>query len=121
MPSTVPELPNAYLVRGGLAILKAKLFARDSLSSNMALTSSASADPPPTPQQPLQPPQQPQQQKRNKVGAHGMGGVGKTTIAAALVHDEEVRETFAKIVWVSVGQHPNIRELQEVRVRIILF
>ena len=109
----MPELPNAYLVRGGLAILKAKLSARDSSRSNMALTSNGANRQPP--------PQQPQQQKRNKVGAHGMGGVGKTTIAAALVHDEEVRETFAKIVWVSVGQHPNIRELQEVRVRIILF
>ena len=41
------------------------------------------------------------------------GGVGKTTIAAALVHDEVVRASFEKIVWVSVGQEPDIRELQE--------
>ena len=39
--------------------------------------------------------------------------MGKTTIAAALVHDEEIRSTFEKIVWVSVGQEPDIRELQE--------
>ena len=41
------------------------------------------------------------------------GGVGKTTIAAALVHDEEVRQSFDRIVLVSVGQEPNVREFQE--------
>ena len=40
------------------------------------------------------------------------GGVGKTTIAAALVHDHDIRTSFDKIVWVSVGQEPDIRELQ---------
>ena len=44
---------------------------------------------------------------------YAQGGVGKTTIAAALVHDEEIRASFEKIVWVSVGQEPDIRELQE--------
>jgi len=39
--------------------------------------------------------------------------VGKTIIAAALAQDEDVRRSFEKIVWVSVGQNPNIRELQE--------
>ena len=29
-----------------------------------------------------------------------MGGVGKTTIAAALVMDEEIRSAFDKIAWV---------------------
>ena len=42
-----------------------------------------------------------------------MGGVGKTTIAVALVRDEEIRAYFEIIVWASVGQEPNIRELQE--------
>ena len=51
--------------------------------------------------------------KSSRTAAHGMGGVGKTTIAAALVHDDEVRAQFDKIVWVSVGQEPDIRELQE--------
>ena len=45
--------------------------------------------------------------------AHAMGGVGKTTIAATLVHDDQIRAAFSKIVWVSVGQEPDIRELQE--------
>ena len=39
--------------------------------------------------------------------------MGKTTIAAALVNDEEIRSSFEKIVWVSVGQEPDIRELQD--------
>ena len=42
-----------------------------------------------------------------------MGGVGKTTLAAAIVHDEEIRITFEVVVWVSVGQEPNILQLQE--------
>ena len=41
-----------------------------------------------------------------------MGGVGKTTAAVALVNDKEVRAAFEKILWVSVGQEPDVRELQ---------
>ena len=39
--------------------------------------------------------------------------MGKTTIAAALLHDKAIRASFEKIVWVSVGQEPDIRELQD--------
>ena len=39
--------------------------------------------------------------------------MGKTTIASALVRDEVIRGSFEKLVWVSVGQQPDIRELQE--------
>lgn len=42
----------------------------------------------------------------------GMGGVGKTTLATELVHDEEVRSLFDRICWVSVGQEPDICSLQ---------
>ena len=41
-----------------------------------------------------------------------MGGVGKTTIAAALVNDDEVRAAFDYIAWASLGQDPDKRELQ---------
>ena len=93
IPATVPELPNAYLVRmDDLQQLKEALLAKDG-SSSAALTSKKGA--------------------QSKVGAHGMGGVGKTTIAAALVHDKEIRRGFQRIVWVSVGQEPDMRELQE--------
>jgi hypothetical protein len=43
---------------------------------------------------------------------HGVGGVGKTTITALLVHEPDVRSSFEKIVWVSIGQEPDVRELQ---------
>ena len=38
---------------------------------------------------------------------------GKTIIAAATAQDEEIRASFDKIAWVSVGQKPNLRELQD--------
>ena len=47
-----------------------------------------------------------------KSAVHGMGGVGKTTAAVALVNDKEVRAAFERVLWVSVGQEPNVRELQ---------
>ena len=49
---------------------------------------------------------------KHKSAMHGMGGVGKTTVAAALVNDNDVRAAFEKILWVSVGQEPDVRELQ---------
>ena len=39
--------------------------------------------------------------------------MGKTTIAAALVNDEAIRGSYEKLAWVSVGQDPDIRELQD--------
>ena len=41
-----------------------------------------------------------------------MGGVGKTTSAAALMHDREVRQRFDRLCWVSVGQEPSTAALQ---------
>jgi hypothetical protein len=73
------------------------------------------------------------------VAAHGQGGVGKTTMAAAVVRDSAVRDAFDRIGtvyasffntresactdlnscllfegWVSVGQTPAVMELQRV-------
>ena len=39
-------------------------------------------------------------------------GVGKTTIAASLVHDAAVRGGFSRIVWATVGQDPTIFGVQ---------
>ena len=40
---------------------------------------------------------------------HGAGGFGKTTLAAALCHDEDVITAFDDgILWVTLGQTPNI-------------
>jgi len=39
----------------------------------------------------------------------GMGGVGKTTTAAALAHDRELTKHFPDgIFWATVGQYPNV-------------
>ena len=41
------------------------------------------------------------------VGIQGMGGIGKTVLAMALVHDPEVRRAFPEgIFWLAVGQKP---------------
>jgi hypothetical protein len=48
-----------------------------------------------------------------KFGLQGMGGIGKTELAATLAYDLEVRQAFpAGIYWVTVGQKPNLLELQ---------
>ncbi|HMI89790.1 MAG TPA: NB-ARC domain-containing protein, partial [Polyangiales bacterium] len=44
-----------------------------------------------------------------KAGLHGQGGIGKTVLATALVHDDEVRATFSDgIYWLTLGQEPNL-------------
>ena len=55
-----------------------------------------------------------EKKKKSKVSAHGQGGVGKTTMAAAVVRDMAVRSAFERIGWVSVGQTPAVMELQRV-------
>ena len=40
------------------------------------------------------------------------GGLGKTTLAATLVRNEDVRAAYSRICFVSVGQEPAMVELQ---------
>jgi NB-ARC domain/CHAT domain len=43
---------------------------------------------------------------------HGMGSVGKSTLAAALAHDPEVKAHFDDgILWATLGQQPNLLSL----------
>eukprot|EP01050_Picozoa_sp_SAG11_P004084 SAG11_NODE_252_length_11593_cov_7.436663_2_plen_611_part_00 len=42
------------------------------------------------------------------IGCLGMGGAGKTVIASWLCRQEKVRKRFAQIVWVTLGQTPNM-------------
>ena len=51
---------------------------------------------------------------KSKLSSHGSGGVGKTTLAALLVRHDMVRRSFDRIGWVSVGQAPDVLELQRV-------
>lgn len=42
---------------------------------------------------------------------HGAGGLGKTTLAAALCHHDETIMNFDDgILWVTLGKHPNVHE-----------
>ncbi len=80
----VPSLPPHYLPRSeDLAPLKSALLASTS------------------------------EKVRGIVGVQGMGGIGKSVLAAAICRDREVRDAFADgIVWITIGQLPNIRLLQ---------
>jgi WD40 repeat protein len=84
----VPDLPPHYLPReADLVGVKQKLFAD---GANVGITGQSAA-----------------------VGLQGMGGIGKTVLAAAVAHDLEVRQAFPDgIYWMTVGQKPNLLDLQ---------
>lgn len=43
---------------------------------------------------------------------YGLGGIGKSTVAAALTYDEEVQERFSDgILWATLGQQPDLLSL----------
>ena len=47
------------------------------------------------------------------IGLPGMGGIGKTVMAAAVGYDPEVRRAFPDgIVWMTLGQMPDLADLQ---------
>jgi WD40 repeat protein len=47
------------------------------------------------------------------VGLHGKGGIGKTVLASALAHDEEVRRCFRDgVFWITVGERADLVMLQ---------
>jgi len=43
---------------------------------------------------------------------HGLGGIGKSTLAALLAHDPEIKAHFTDgVLWVTLGQDPNLLAL----------
>ncbi len=47
------------------------------------------------------------------VALYGLGGIGKSTLAAALAEDCQIRRHFPSgILWIEVGRTPNIADLQ---------
>ena len=50
----------------------------------------------------------------------GMGGVGKSTLAAKIARDAQVRAKFDRVCWVSVGQEPPMPLLQQTLYRQLL-
>jgi len=54
----------------------------------------------------------------SRVGLHGMGGIGKSVLAAALARDDQILEAFFDgVIWIALGQTPNLpnRQLQLLR------
>jgi hypothetical protein len=48
------------------------------------------------------------------LGVQGMGGIGKTVLASALVHNSEVPQAFPDgVYWLTIGQKPNVLALQK--------
>ena len=44
-----------------------------------------------------------------KIGVRGMGGVGKSVLAAALAHEDEVRHAYPNgVIWIILGRPPVI-------------
>jgi len=45
----------------------------------------------------------------SKLGVQGMGGIGKSVIAAAVAHDQEIQRAFPDgIFWITIGSAPNL-------------
>ena len=48
-----------------------------------------------------------------RVGLQGMGGIGKSVLACALAHRPEIRRAFPDgVLWVTLGQKPDVVDLQ---------
>lgn len=84
----IPELPPHFLPRPtDLAEVKAALLSADQPIAITGVT--------------------------RKVGLQGMGGIGKSVLAAALAHDDEVRQAFpGGIFWLTLGQEPALTTRQ---------
>ena len=55
-----------------------------------------------------------------RVGIQGMGGIGKSVLAAALARDRDIRRSYPDgVVWVTVGQEPNLLQLQGELARVL--
>ena len=51
---------------------------------------------------------------------HGLGSIGKSTLATALAHDQDVQNHFCDgILWVTLGQKPNLLPLLSVWVQAL--
>ncbi|HNE03415.1 MAG TPA: NB-ARC domain-containing protein [Anaerolineales bacterium] len=49
------------------------------------------------------------------IGLQGMGGIGKSILAASIAYDREIRNAFYDgIIWVTIGQNPDIINLQSI-------
>ncbi|MGB3493050.1 MAG: NB-ARC domain-containing protein [Elainellaceae cyanobacterium] len=86
---TVPKLPPHFLPRENeLAGIKAKVLSGTNQSVAVTGTRKASS-------------------------IQGMGGIGKSVLACAVARDDEIQRAFPDgVFWVSLGQTPNLLQLQ---------
>ena len=96
VPAEVPELPATLQARQGLLdMMKARVLTQANSSISVVGAKQGSRG-------------------GATASAHGMGGVGKTLMAVQLIRDAEVGAAFEKLLWVSVGQEPDILQLLRV-------
>eukprot|EP01048_Picozoa_sp_COSAG05_P011210 COSAG05_NODE_1042_length_6066_cov_2.922742_2_plen_1109_part_00 len=89
IPAEVPALSLNCRPTADMEKLKRMLISTDSDGSTMAVTAT-----------------------KSKIGALGMGGIGKTVTATWLARDEDVRRHFELVVWVTLGQTPDLARMQ---------
>jgi hypothetical protein len=94
IPLAVPYLPEIMSARDDVVSTLRQHLIGSETSSLVAISSAT------------------QQAAGKKVSTHGQGGVGKTTLAILMAKDLQIRRAFGRVGWVSVGQTPDIPELQ---------
>lgn len=91
----VKPLPKAHITREGVYDEAFKALKADAIQTTVI-----SAPEKKTPDQ-------------SAVAVYGMGGIGKSTLAAALAHDCHIRRHYYDgVVWLEVGQTPTVASLQ---------
>eukprot|EP01046_Picozoa_sp_COSAG06_P051834 COSAG06_NODE_8556_length_2130_cov_4.338257_2_plen_345_part_01 len=50
--------------------------------------------------------------EKSKMSALGMGGIGKTVTASWIARDEDVRRHFELVIWVTLGQTPDLMRMK---------
>ena len=87
VPPEIPELPRGFVYRPDVVTqIKERLFP----STNATIA----------------------EMKAGVFVVHGMGGSGKTAIVSSAARDDMVRSRFDRLCFVSIGQEPNMRDLQ---------
>ena len=85
LPAVVPELPRDFRETSAIKRLRQLLLSSGGRDGKMSV---------------------------KKVGFWGMGGIGKTVTSTALFRDEQVRTYFDQIVFLPLGQTPNVDKLR---------
>jgi hypothetical protein len=96
VPAEVPQLPSTFRFTMDMQELKTLLLQGGSETSRTVTLSSQQTT-----------------EASGRVSAYGMGGIGKTMLTAGLCRDNDVRTHFDAILWVTLGQLPNILRLQQ--------